>query len=91
MVDADFLSLPHLPDGSLRPELERQRQEMLGFNASQDANKDGYLSLNEFLTGPLASFDCMDENHDGKLSKEEVSSGMTRCPVLNLDDYSPKP
>ena len=78
------------PGGKLTADLERQRQGFLGFYASQDTDRDGYLTLAELLKGPLASFGCMDENHDGKVAQEEVFSGMQRCPSLNLDDYAPK-
>ncbi|HEX3679486.1 MAG TPA: hypothetical protein VHU90_07180 [Galbitalea sp.] len=91
MVDAAFVFSPHLPDGRLRPDAEKQRQEMLGFYASQDTNPDGYLTLNELLKLPLASFDCADENHDGKLSEEEEKSSFYRCPHIDVIQYAPKP
>lgn len=78
-------------DGQAHPELEMQRQQMLGFYASQDANHDGYLSFDELLKRPLASFDCADRDHDGKVTKEEAFSSFDRCPSVNLDDYAPKP
>jgi hypothetical protein len=36
-----------------------------------DANKDGKISRDEFLAGPLAAFAKMDANKDGFLSEEE--------------------
>jgi Ca2+-binding EF-hand superfamily protein len=50
-----------------------------------------FLTLDELLKRPLASFDCMDENHDGKVTKDEQFTSMDRCPSVNLDDYAPKP
>jgi Ca2+-binding EF-hand superfamily protein len=91
MVNESFRRMKQsVKDGQTHPELEAQRQEFLVFYASQDTNGDGYLTLEELLKGPLASFDCMDANHDGKVSQEEVFSGMERCPSVNLDDYTPK-
>ena len=92
MLDESFQMLAKdAPDGKLAADLERQRHGFLGFYASQDTNHDSYLTLDELLKGPLASFDCMDENHDGKVPQEEVFSGMERCPSVNLGDYAPKP
>jgi len=70
--------------------LEKQRQALLAFYASQDTNHDGYLNIDELLRAPLANFDCTDANHDGKVSREEIVSGMQRCPSVNVDDYAPK-
>ena len=77
--------------GKMTADLEKQRQEFLNLYESEDSDDDGYLTLDELLKEPLATFDCMDSNHDGKVSKEEVFSGMERCPSVNLDDYAPKP
>jgi len=76
-------------DGQAHPELMTQRQEMSGFYARQDTNQDGYLTLDELLTGPLATFDCMDVNHDARVTKEEVLGGMNRCPSVSLDKFAP--
>jgi len=90
MVDASFRRIAlSVPAGEAHPELEKQRQETLGFYASQDTNHDGYLTLDELLAGPLATFDCLDVNHDGKVSKEEAFGGMGRCPSVNLDKFAP--
>ena len=76
MVDAFFARVAKdVSGGKMTPDLERQRQEFLRFYANQDTNHDGYLSLYELLKQPLAAFDCMDANHDGKLSKDALSSG----------------
>ena len=90
MVDAAFRRMAQsVPAGEAHPELETQRQEMLGFYASQDTNHDGFLTLDELLKGPLATFECMDANHDGKVTKEEAFGGMNRCPSVNLDKFAP--
>ena len=72
-------------------DLEKKRQEILGYYAAQDVNNDGYLSLDELLKFPLASFDCLDANDDGKVSSKEIFSGMEHCPSVNLEVYAPKP
>jgi len=36
-----------------------------------DANGDGKVSRDEFITGTLRRFDMMDANHDGQLTKAE--------------------
>ena len=77
--------------GKFTKDLERDRQMFLSYYASQDANKDGYLSLDEFLKKPLASFDCLDDDHDGTVSREDAFRGIGKCPALNLDDYAPRP
>jgi len=92
MVNESFRRIAKTsPEGKMTDDLERQRQMFLSFYASQDADNDGYLSLDEFLKQPLASFDCLDEAHDGKVSRDDAFKGIGRCPALNLDDYAPKP
>ena len=44
-----------------------------------DSNNDGLLSFEEFVREPLASFDCMDVDHDGIVQPTETEAGMTRC------------
>jgi len=77
-------------DGKSCPYIQTQRRELMAFYQSQDANHDGYLTLDELLKLPLENFDCMDENHDSKLSHDEIVSGMDRCPSVNLDNYALK-
>ncbi|AKM09629.1 hypothetical protein [Croceicoccus naphthovorans] len=69
-------------------DLQTQRQAILGFYTSQDTNHDGYLTLEELLAGPLATFDCMDVDGDRRLSVDETSAGMDRCPSIDLDDFA---
>ena len=91
MVDASFREMAKDASvGGMTAELEKQRKQMLGFYASQDTNRDGYLSLQELLRAPLANFNCMDSDHDDKVSQEEVFRGMRQCPSVNLEDYAPK-
>lgn len=70
-------------------ELERIRQELFGYWRSQDTNRDGYLTLGEMLKVPLATFKCMDVNHDGKRSQEEIVGGMQRCAGPDLETFDP--
>jgi hypothetical protein len=57
---------------SLRAPSEEVFREM-------DSNQDGLLSFEEFSAGPLASFDCMDTNHDGIVQPAEDEAGRNRC------------
>jgi Ca2+-binding EF-hand superfamily protein len=92
MIDEFFRRVAKETSGArMTADLQKQRQEFLGFYASQDTDRDGYLTLDELLKGPLATFDCMDENRDGKVSQEEMFSGLERCPSTNLEDYAPNP
>ncbi|MEO5774254.1 MAG: hypothetical protein ABIQ32_09075 [Sphingomicrobium sp.] len=92
MVEESFRRIAKgAPGGKMTADLDKQQQELLGFYASQDTNHDGYLTLDELLTGPLANFECEDANHDSKVSREELFSGMERCPSVNLEEYAPKP
>ncbi|HET6941643.1 MAG TPA: hypothetical protein VFH89_05740 [Sphingomicrobium sp.] len=77
--------------GKLTKDLERDRQMFLSYYASQDANQDGYLSLDEFLKEQLAIFDCLDDDHDERVSREDTFRGKEKCPMPNLNDYAPKP
>jgi class 3 adenylate cyclase/Ca2+-binding EF-hand superfamily protein len=43
-----------------------------------DTNKDGKVTLAELQAWREAQFDALDTNHDGFLSREEVSQGRTR-------------
>ena len=76
----------HMPAAN-EAQLEAQRVRLLRDIAGQDANSNGYLTLSELMTRPLAIFDCVDKNHDGLLSDEEISSGMKRC--SSLDEHKP--
>ena len=76
----------HMPTAN-RAQLQAQRARLTRNIAIQDANSNGYLTLNELLARPLAIFDCVDKNHDGVLSDEEISSGMKRC--SSLDERRP--
>ena len=92
MVNESFQRIAKTsPKGTRTDDIEKQRQMFLSFYASQDTDKDGYLSIDEFLKQPLASFDCLDEDRDGKVSRDDAFRGIGRCPALSLDDYAPKP
>jgi len=39
-----------------------------------DANKDGFITKDEFLSHPAAMFDRLDANHDGRISKDELAA-----------------
>lgn len=67
------------PSGAMRLDVAEWRQELLSDHAGQDKDHDGYLTLDELLAGPLATFDCLDENHDGTVTQGEMSSGVERC------------
>jgi Ca2+-binding EF-hand superfamily protein len=80
MVNKSFRRMAQsIPAGEVHPELEAQRQQIADHYIAQDTNKDGYLSLSELVKEPLANFDCMDADHDGKLSKSEERSVIDRC------------
>jgi Ca2+-binding EF-hand superfamily protein len=39
-----------------------------------DANKDGFITRDEFLAHPSQMFDKLDANHDGRVSKDELAA-----------------
>ena len=41
---------------------------------AMDANKDGVITRDEFLSHPSQMFDHLDANHDGRLTKEELAA-----------------
>lgn len=61
----------------------------MDYYATQDLDHDGYLTLDELLKEPLVSFSCMDSNGDGRLSKTEIETGLTRCSSDNGDHSAP--
>ena len=90
MVDASFREIaPQPQDWQEHAELGPQRQQILDHYASEDTNRDGYLNLDELLKAPLATFDCMDANHDAALSKDEIFGSPSRCRSLNPKDNDP--
>ena len=49
-----------------------------------DFNRDHFVTADELATQYLYSFDCLDLNHDGRLSDEEASHGIEgRCDPQN--------
>lgn len=71
-----------------KTQLQIQRARLMRDIAGQDANSNGYLTLSELMARPLAIFDCVDKNHDGTLSDDEISNGMKRC--SSLEDRKPR-
>lgn len=76
MLGAAVLALQSIPalaedhapmDGKPHRGLEKMFEK-------QDANKDGAISEEEFLTSSKERFTDMDANKDGKLTKEEVEA-----------------
>jgi len=65
--------------GEVHPELETERQRIIAYYMSQDADKDGYLTLAELLKEPIATFHCADADQDGTISKSEERSAIDRC------------
>jgi Ca2+-binding EF-hand superfamily protein len=55
------------------------REGALADYKDQDLDKDGFLTLSELLKEPMATFDCIDVNHDGVLQQDEIDSGVSRC------------
>jgi len=47
-----------------------------------DHNRDGLITFEEFVRDPLASFDCLDADHDGTLEQAEREAGRTRCAAV---------
>ena len=47
-----------------------------GMMRIMDANGDGKVSRDEFITGSLRRFDMMDADHDGQLTKAERQAAM---------------
>jgi hypothetical protein len=44
-----------------------------------DRNADGLLTAEEFGRSALASFDCLDADHDGIVQPAEGAAGRDRC------------
>lgn len=80
MVDIAFPPLPGTSE-STRNDNE-PRASSLGLHQFWDADKDGFLTLEELTRPAFASFDCMDGDHDGRLTQTETFSGMERCPSI---------
>jgi hypothetical protein len=49
------------------------------FYVSQDTNHDGFVDMDELLSGALATFDCMDTDKNGRASEDEIGIGMEHC------------
>jgi hypothetical protein len=45
----------------------------------EDLNRDGFLTADEMVRSRLVDFRCMDENHDGTVTKSEADQAMARC------------
>ena len=65
-----------------KAQLQAQRVRLLNDIAVEDANHDGYLTLDDLLARPLAIFDCADRDHDGNLTEKEISARMKQCSVI---------
>ncbi len=72
LVPAEFLALPN-------PRMTIRTQVMLmddparyGAFSRLDRRGDGFVTLDEFLTGSSWLFDALDRNHDGRLTPDEL-------------------
>ena len=54
------------------------RDRTMSFFKNADTNKDGKISLAEFMIWREAQFNYLDANNDGSLSRSEVSAGKRR-------------
>lgn len=61
------------------PEHRKMHDWLVEDYAAQDTDRDGYLSLEELLKEPLATFGCMDTNSDDFLGQSETQAGLGRC------------
>ena len=52
----------------------RARETAAQLAATLDSNKDGKVSLQEYETGPLATFTKLDANHDGTVTTQEIQA-----------------
>ena len=59
------------------------RTQMAGFHRRWDTDGDGWVTLDEIVREPLASFDCMDSDGNQRLTQAEIWSGMGRCAVTD--------
>ena len=78
-------------DGRLsRSEVQAMVDE--GFRRMAQSIRDGqaHPELETQRQEMLAFLASQDTNHDGKLSKDEIFSGIKRCPSVNLDAFAPK-
>lgn len=80
MVDAVFPLSPRPNQAS--SDHDEMRRSSLDMRRFEDANADGFLSLEELLRRPLENFDCMDSNHDRVVTQAETWRGMDQCPSI---------
>jgi Ca2+-binding EF-hand superfamily protein len=80
-LDAEFTKLDTNHDGQLSkaefmaaapPVQARATAQQIV--AQVDANKDGKVSLQEYESGPMASFNRLDANHDGTVTPQEIQA-----------------
>ena len=61
------------------------RQSLIDDYARQDGDGDGYLTLDELLREPLATFSCIDTDRDDKITEAEIEQGANNCPGKGID------
>ena len=58
---------------------EQELAETRSLFKAMDANGDKKISRREMMRWTLRGFDCLDENHDGKLTESESNRNEQRC------------
>lgn len=79
MVNESFRMIGEPQNGDNPNTFEKERRAYIAYLDHQDTDRDGYLTLSELLRDPLDTFQCLDENHDGKAREEEIFRAMNRC------------
>lgn len=49
----------------------------------EDADRNRQVTLTEFSSDPIASFDCMDTDNDGTVSEQERAAASPACDIGN--------
>ncbi len=77
MVDMSFPEQPR--PGEATDNYAEVRAQIADFHRRWDSDGDGWLTLDELVREPLASFDCMDTDGNQRLTDEEIQASMGRC------------
>jgi Ca2+-binding EF-hand superfamily protein len=75
------LTISEYASGTSGRNYESMKQDFL----QRDANKDGFVSQDEFILPVMKTSKCIDSNKDGVISLAELDAGVAKC----ADNASP--